>query len=207
MYEMLDSLRRLRQPFINGVHDFVSKAMNQVSYIPDGGLRCLCVKCCCEKILKPSHVKSHMLQHGFQPNYRVWVYHGETKTNEVNLNIASTIYDNIRRDDDFGSLSEMVNNAYMQESDIKTRYVNVIEDVEEQPNAEAQKFYDILPSTHQPIYDGATQSKFSIAIGDGRGPSTSPHASPPKGRFGPTKELWPRGSKKTFFYMFKCHKL
>jgi len=42
---------------------------------------------------------------------------------------------------------------------------------------------------------------------DGRGPSTSPHASPPKGRFGPTIELWPRGSKKTFFYMFKCHKL
>ena len=42
---------------------------------------------------------------------------------------------------------------------------------------------------------------------DGRGPSTSPHASPPKDRFGPTIELWPRGSKKTFFYMFKCHKL
>jgi len=42
---------------------------------------------------------------------------------------------------------------------------------------------------------------------DGRGPSTSPHASPPKGRFGPTLELWPKGSKKTFFYMFKCHKL
>ena len=41
---------------------------------------------------------------------------------------------------------------------------------------------------------------------DGRGPSTSAHASPPKGRFGPTIELWPRGSKKTFFYMFKCHK-
>jgi len=42
---------------------------------------------------------------------------------------------------------------------------------------------------------------------DGRGPSTSPHASPPKGRFGPTIDLWPRGFKKTFFYMFKCHKL
>jgi len=37
MYEMLYSSRRLRQPFIDGVHDFVSKAINQVSYIPDGG--------------------------------------------------------------------------------------------------------------------------------------------------------------------------
>jgi len=38
---MLDSSRRLRQPFIDGVHDFVSKAMNQVSYISDGGVRLL----------------------------------------------------------------------------------------------------------------------------------------------------------------------
>jgi len=95
------------------------------------------VKCCCEKILKPSHVRSHLLQHGFQSNYRVWIYHGEARTNEVNLNIASTSYDNIRRDDDFGSLAEMVNNSYMQESDIRIRYANVIENVEEQPNAEA----------------------------------------------------------------------
>ena len=58
----------------------------------------------------------------------------------------------------------MVNNAYMQESDIRTRYVNVIEDAEEKPNVEAQKFYDMLVSTHQLIYDGATQSKLSIAI-------------------------------------------
>jgi len=40
MYEMFDSSKRLRQPFINGVHDFVSKAMNQVSYIPDERVRC-----------------------------------------------------------------------------------------------------------------------------------------------------------------------
>jgi len=46
---MLDSLRRLRQPFINGVHDFVSKAMDQVSHISNGGIRCPCVKCGCRK--------------------------------------------------------------------------------------------------------------------------------------------------------------
>ena len=164
MYELLDSSRRLRQPFIDGVHDFVSKAMNQVSYIPDEGVWCSGVKSCCEKILKPSHVRSHLLQYGFQPNYRVWVYHKKAGENEVNLNITSTSYDNIRCDDEFGLLAEMVNNAYMQESDIRNCYVNVIEDVEEQPKAEAQKFYDMLASSHQPIYDGATQSKFSMSI-------------------------------------------
>jgi len=122
------------------------------------------VKCCYEKILKPSHVRIHLLQHGFQLNYRVWVYHEEAGTNEVNLNIASTSYDNIRHNDEFGSLAEMVNNAYMRESDIRTHYVNVIEDVEEQPNTKAQKFYDMLTFAHQLVSDGATQSKLSITI-------------------------------------------
>ena len=81
----------------------------------------------------------------------------------ITLSIASTIYDNIRCDDDFGSLVEVMYNAYMQESDIRTCYVNVIDDVEEQPNIEAQNFYDMLASAHQPVYDGETQSKLSIA--------------------------------------------
>jgi len=52
---------------------------------------------------------------------------------------------------------------------------------------------------------------------EGRGPSTSPHASPPKGRFGPTtrvmakriQEDWNAATdgRETFLYMFKCHKL
>jgi len=48
---------------------------------------------------------------------------------------------------------------------------------------------------------------------DGRGPSTSPHASPPKSRFGPTtramakriQEDWNAATdgRETFLYMFK----
>jgi len=52
----------------------------------------------------------------------------------------------------------------MEESDIISRYVNVIEDEEQQPNVEAQKFYDMLEFAHRPIYDGATESKLSISI-------------------------------------------
>jgi len=52
---------------------------------------------------------------------------------------------------------------------------------------------------------------------DGRGPSTSPHASPPKGRFGTTTRVMAKriqedwnattDGRETFLYMFKCHKL
>jgi len=34
----------------------------------------------------------------------------------------------------------------------------------EHPNAEAQKFYDILASANEPVYDGATEFRLSIAI-------------------------------------------
>ena len=34
-----------------------------------------------------------------------------------------------------------------------------------------------------------TTNPFQEGGDDGRGPSTSPHASPPKGKFGPTIEL------------------
>jgi len=31
-------------------------------------------------------------------------------------------------------------------------------------NTEAQKFYDMLASANEPVYDGATESRLSIAI-------------------------------------------
>jgi len=55
----------------------------------------------------------------------------------------------------------------MQETNITSHYGhmdNEDEYVEESPNAEAQKFYDMLAAANEPIYDGATESKLSVAI-------------------------------------------
>ena len=70
-----------------------------------------------------------------------------------------------------------------------------------------ESLLDNCPLSNPLAWAGQLCKQVSSGILDGRGPSTSPHASPPKGRFGPTIELWPRGSKKTFFYIIKCHKL
>jgi len=90
---MYDSSRRLRQRFIDDVYDFVSKAMNQAQNVEDGGIRCPYVKCICENILQPSYVRAHLLRNGFQPNYIVWFYHGEERSNQSIQNYASTNYD------------------------------------------------------------------------------------------------------------------
>jgi len=62
MYDMLYHSRRLKQRFMDGVFEFVSTAMDQPSYIEDGGIRCPCVRCICQKILKPFYVRAHLLQ-------------------------------------------------------------------------------------------------------------------------------------------------
>jgi len=67
----------------------------------------------------------------------------------------------------FGSVTEMAYDAYMQVADITTHYGNVqSQEMNEGqlPNTEAQKFYEMLTSTNEPIYDGATQSQISVAI-------------------------------------------
>jgi len=46
-------------------------------YSFDGGIRCLCLKCECTKILKGEVIKVHLYQKGFMPNYKIWTFHGE----------------------------------------------------------------------------------------------------------------------------------
>ena len=167
MYDMLDPSRRLKQRFMDGGFKFVSTVIDQPSYIEDGGIRCPCVRCICQKILKPSHVRAHLLQYGFQPNYHVWVYHREDRPIDHSIGYASTSYENINYNANFGSINEMVYNAYMQVADITTYYENVQNEEMnrgEPPNAEAQKFYDMLASANEPVYDGATESLLSVVI-------------------------------------------
>jgi len=164
---MLDHSKRLKQRFMDGVSEFVSTTMNQPSYIEDGGIRCPCVRCICQKILKPSHVRAYLLQYGFQPNYHVWVYHGEDRPTDDSIVYASTSYENMNYGANFGSITEMVYNAYMQVVDITTHYKNVqSEEMNrgEPPNAEAQKFNDMLASANEPVYNEATKSRLSVAI-------------------------------------------
>jgi len=112
MCDMLDSLRRLKQRFIDEVFEFVSIAIDQPSYVEDEGIRCPCVRYFCQKILKPSHVRVHQLEYGFKPYYHIWIYHEENRPTNDNLTYASTSYDNMNYDGYFGSVTKMVYDAY-----------------------------------------------------------------------------------------------
>ncbi|KAI5421225.1 hypothetical protein KIW84_044892 [Lathyrus oleraceus] len=45
----------------------------------------------------------------------------------------------------------------------------------EVPNEEAQRFYDVLTSTNQPIYEGASEFRLSISVNDDRNGTPSPY--------------------------------
>jgi len=167
MYERLDPSRRLSKQFMTGVSEFVSKTMNQTFYTLEGGIRCPCIQCVCEKILPPSHVTTHFLQYGFKPIYIVWVQHVEEMSSEDNVGYASSGHGRMKPVDNIGSMTNMVYDAYMQEADITSHYGhmdNEDEYVEESPNTKAQRFNDMLAAANEPIYDGATESKLSVAI-------------------------------------------
>jgi len=86
---------------------------------------------------------------------------------EDNVGYASSGHGRMKHDDNIGSMTNMVYDSYMQEADITSHYGhmdNEDEYVEESPNAEAQRFYNMLATTNEPIFDGATESKLSVAI-------------------------------------------
>lgn len=80
-----------------------------------------------------------MLQYRFKPNYKVWVNHGEEWQNENKLGYASTNYGNMNIVHEFGSVTQMVYDSYIQESfDNESMYEG------EAHNGKAQRFYDML---------------------------------------------------------------
>ena len=49
----------LKESFVEGVEQFISKASQQDCYNNDGGIKCPCVKCDCTRILEDRVVKDH----------------------------------------------------------------------------------------------------------------------------------------------------
>lgn len=51
-------------------------------YIPNGEIRCPCLKCDCTNNLKDEIVKVHLYKVGFKPNYWIWNDHDKNMPHE-----------------------------------------------------------------------------------------------------------------------------
>ncbi|KOM25619.1 hypothetical protein LR48_Vigan125s000900 [Vigna angularis] len=106
----------LKESFVLGVEEFITKACEQERYRRDGGLRCPCLKCDCTKILHERVVKVHLYKNGFKPNYFIWEDHGEIMPEDHVQNHDSSMA--VETEDgeinQFQTMEDMVHDALRQ---------------------------------------------------------------------------------------------
>ncbi|BAT79263.1 hypothetical protein VIGAN_02211700, partial [Vigna angularis var. angularis] len=151
----------LKESFVLGVEEFISKACEQERYRRDGGLRCPCLKCDCTKILHEGVVKVHLYKNGFKPNYFIWEDHGERMLEDDVQNHESWMAVETERGqiNQFQTMEDMVHDALRQNESCQASTSN---NIEEAPNEETQRFFNSLLDANQPLYEGASDSKLSM---------------------------------------------
>ncbi|XP_019197160.1 PREDICTED: uncharacterized protein LOC109191027 [Ipomoea nil] len=140
----------LTEEFLAGLETFIQFATSQHSWMDGERIKCPCNqrKCQNTKYLDVPTVKYHLAKYGFVSDYYVWRFHGEYN---VNLDV----------DQDVGGppqvASEEASNAYQtMVMDAAGPEFNV-DEIEESPNPEAQKFYDMLKAADQELWPGSNK--------------------------------------------------
>nr|GMD28243.1 uncharacterized protein LOC109179592 [Ipomoea batatas] len=143
----------LTEEFLAGLETFIQFATSQHSWMDGEKIKCPCNqrKCQNTKFLDVPTVKFHLAKYGFVSDYYVWRFHGE-----ANLRVDV--------DQDVGApsqiASEEASNAYhTMVMDAAGPEFNV-DEIEESPNPEAQKFYDMLKTADQELWPGSRNLKF-----------------------------------------------
>ena len=118
-------------------------------------LRCPCKKCHNRKFLKLDDVRVHLFRKGFFLEYYVWNRHGEP-------------YESMNSEQSTCHLTRVVDveptNSYRQMilDAIGPKFENDF--MEEAPNLNAQKFYDILNAVDEKLWDGCTTHSQMSAV-------------------------------------------
>nr|GME09613.1 uncharacterized protein LOC109179592 [Ipomoea batatas] len=136
----------LTKEFLDGLKTFIDFATtSQRSWMDGERIRCPCTqrKCQNTKFLDVPTMKYHLAKNGFVSDYYVWRFHGERiVTADV--------------DRDVGGPSQMTDeeasNAYHTMVMDATGVQFNVDEIEESPNPEAQKFYDVLKAADQGLF-------------------------------------------------------
>jgi hypothetical protein len=152
--------------YCNGVQGFINFVISIPRNFSRGGIRCPCRKCKNKKYLHLDVVMMHLLHKGFMEDYLCWYAHGELfirNESMVERMVGSTF---------------SANNVHGVVNDTNNSYMNIVMDamrmnqgnvsqcpiVEEQPNAYATMFFDLLRYSDEPLWDGHTNHSILSAI-------------------------------------------
>nr|CAD1823294.1 unnamed protein product [Ananas comosus var. bracteatus] len=141
---------RVSKKYLDGVLNFLDFAF--LKAVREGSILCPCKRCANCFWQNKDTVLEHLICDGFLEGYTSWIYHGEDITSP-----SSTYnYDNLNTNDDMrGMLNEAFGMFDVVEEEIATQE----QDLNEDPNEEAKKFYKLVGDSEKELYPGC--KKFS----------------------------------------------
>lgn len=162
MDNRLDCDKNISEEFVDGIHEFVKHALEQDKHnIGRGKIRCPCKKCKCMRYETPDAVKVHLCKKGFMSNYYHWTNHGEPIPPIPPVVVDHSYYGTNGQREMFDNYEQLVMDVAGPEIGNYLEQGHDKEDrMMEDPNPEAQQFFEMLKAAQSPLWDGC--NKYSV---------------------------------------------
>jgi hypothetical protein len=119
----------------------------------DGGIRCPCRKCKNLKFLHQDVVTMHLLTKGFMQDYLCWYAHGELFV--PNESMVERVVGSTSSASNMHEVGNENNNHYrnmvMDAMRMSEGNASEFPNIEEEPNADAARFFDLLKDSDEPL--------------------------------------------------------
>ncbi|KAL2333752.1 hypothetical protein Fmac_014965 [Flemingia macrophylla] len=157
MDNRVDCHRSITEEFIVGISEFVNLALEHDEHdIGQGNIRCPCKKCQCRRYETPDLVKVHLCKKGFMGNYYHWTNHGEPIPPIPPMVVDQSYYASNGPREMFDNYQQLVMDAagpeigtHLEQHDDDNNNIMM-----EDPNVEAQQFFQMLKDAQSPLWDG-----------------------------------------------------
>jgi hypothetical protein len=152
--------------YCNGVQSFINFTTSIPRNFTDGVIRCPYRKYKNLKFLHQDVVTMHLLTKGFMQDYLCWYAHRElfvSNESMVERVVGSTpSASNIHEvgNENSNPYRNMVMDAMRMSEGNTSEFPNI----EEEPNADAVKFFDLLKDSDEPLWDGCTNHSKLLTV-------------------------------------------
>ena len=151
--------------YCNGVQGFINFTTSISRNFSGSGISYPCRRCKNKKFLHPDVVMMHLLHKGFMEDYLCWYAYGELFIRNESMvekmvgstsnarNVHGVVYDN----------NNPYMNMVMDAMRMNQGNVSQCPIIEEESNANATRFFDLLKDSDEPLWDGyKNHSKLSV---------------------------------------------
>ncbi|GAU21611.1 hypothetical protein TSUD_250940 [Trifolium subterraneum] len=165
----------IKEIFKLGVALFLKAAKRSNIVISEGGIRCSCASCDCRWIRSEDEIKYDLYTKGFRLNYWIWTSHGETIMSDppaLSATNFGVVYQGSSSSSapivpaqnyqhyPFNEMNHMITDALgIGLADDGDEY-----DGDQVPNADAQRFFNLLKDTNEPLFEDSTDSKLTVCV-------------------------------------------